>query len=599
MDSNTAERSSGWKGTALVISCFLLCIPTLVGVFCFRHHVQFQNRQLEDRCREMSSAVIGQMGHALSLGENQAVREQFRDLEQQLPSMDVFVYTPEGEIRFSTQSEMVGRPMEAFLSQPELQRINQEMLTSGKASGLVRNRQGTQELAGMFFPSLNREKCYQCHAPDQRVIGGISVWLDHSATLADLIRIRNNCLAVLVSGMALILVLVWFFFGRMAASHRRAMGVIRKGCDRVTGVAEKVEAKAGVVDGHSRRVVERSTEVKSLGRQMRNGMEDLMESGGQIIRRFRSMSQDARAVKEKVGSMNDTLFEASENVGSVAESAVGMSASVNSVASAMEQMYASHSEITRSAAECAQVTNTAARKTDITFELVNRLGRAAAQIGDIIDLINGIAGKTNLLALNAAIEAAGAGEAGKGFAVVANEVKELAKQTAGATGEIRRMVTGMQEQTSEAVEAIEGINREISGVDGFMARIAASVEEQTSTTNEVTRNVAQSAESAESVARNIHLAAEKLQTLSMDMAEIMTLETDLNDHISSIAHDVETVSDRMDSALGQVRRVTEQADNLAGAAGDIQENANDQVCLVSELARALEKMNQSTRSFKL
>ena len=547
----------------------------------------------------MSSAVIGQMSYALSLGENQAVRQQFRDLEQRLPAMDVFVYTVAGEVRFSTRSEMVGRSIDDLLSQAEFRRINREMLEGGEASGLVRGRQAGQDLAAMFFPSLNREKCHQCHAREQRVIGGIAVWVDHSATSADLVRTRNICLAVLLSGLLLIMGLVWLLFFRMAASHRRAMGRIRTGCNQVTRVSERVAEKTGVVDTHSQMVVEYSTQVKALGRRMRSGMEKLTESGGEIIRRFRSMSRDARAVKERVDSMNDTLCDASENVGSVAESAVGMSASVNSVASAMEQMYASHSEITRSASECAQVTNTAARKTDITFELVNRLGRAAAQIGDIIDLINGIAGKTNLLALNAAIEAAGAGEAGKGFAVVANEVKELAKQTAGATGEIRRMITGMQEQTSEAVEAIEGITREISDVDGFMARIAASVEEQTATTNEVTRNVAQSAESAESVARNIHLAAEKLQTLSGDMTEIMTVETDLIDHISGIAHDVGTVSDRMDNALDQVHRVVEQTDGLAGAAGEIQGDAKDQVGLVRELAQSLEKLNQSTRSFKI
>jgi methyl-accepting chemotaxis protein len=116
-----------------------------------------------------------------------------------------------------------------------------------------------------------------------------------------------------------------------------------------------------------------------------------------------------------------------------------------------------------------------ARKTNVR---VGELSKAAARIGDVVDLINNIAGQTNLLALNATIEAARAGEAGRGFAVVASEVKALAEQTAKATGEIGQQITGMQAATQESVNAIKEISITIEKLSEISSTIAAAVEEQ-------------------------------------------------------------------------------------------------------------------------
>jgi methyl-accepting chemotaxis protein len=114
-----------------------------------------------------------------------------------------------------------------------------------------------------------------------------------------------------------------------------------------------------------------------------------------------------------------------------------------------------------------------------------------SSIGEVVGLINNIAGQTNLLALNATIEAARAGEAGKGFAVVANEVKHLATQTAKATGDIGGQISAVQDATREAVAAIEEIVSTVANINDVSMVIAAAVEEQQASTSEIVRNVSE------------------------------------------------------------------------------------------------------------
>jgi methyl-accepting chemotaxis protein len=121
--------------------------------------------------------------------------------------------------------------------------------------------------------------------------------------------------------------------------------------------------------------------------------------------------------------------------------------------------------------------------------IVNELGTSSAEIDNVIKLITAIAEQTNLLALNATIEAARAGESGKGFAVVASEVKELAQETARATGDISRRVTDIQQSATATTEAIGRMSGIILQVNDYQTTIASAVEEQTATTSEMARNI--------------------------------------------------------------------------------------------------------------
>ncbi len=145
---------------------------------------------------------------------------------------------------------------------------------------------------------------------------------------------------------------------------------------------------------------------------------------------------------------------------------------------------------------------------DTTNATVIKLGQSSEEIGKVVKVITSIAQQTNLLALNATIEAARAGEAGKGFAVVANEVKELAKQTTEATDGIRVMIGAIQTDSRGAIEAIGKIGAVIRQISDIQSTIACAVEEQSATTSEIGRNVAQAARATADIAQTISGVAE-------------------------------------------------------------------------------------------
>ncbi|UEM19228.1 globin-coupled sensor protein [Skermanella mucosa] len=202
-------------------------------------------------------------------------------------------------------------------------------------------------------------------------------------------------------------------------------------------------------------------------------------------------------------AMSAASEETSRQAIAVAAAAEQASQNVETVAAAAEELSKSIQEITRQVTRSSDTSRRAVADGQRTDGLLHTLSTAAESIGAVVNLINDIANQTNLLALNATIEAARAGEAGKGFAVVANEVKQLATQTARATGDIKGQVGEIQEATQGAVAAIRNILGTITDMDQICSLIAAAVEEQAAATQEIARNVEQAATGTQEVALNI------------------------------------------------------------------------------------------------
>jgi methyl-accepting chemotaxis protein len=227
----------------------------------------------------------------------------------------------------------------------------------------------------------------------------------------------------------------------------------------------------------------------------------------EITEASRHLSAAASELNATASQMTANATKSTKEASQVAGASEQVSRGVQTVATNTEEMSASIAEIARNANEASAAANSTARQSEVTNTTISKLGLSSQEIGNVIKVISSIAQQTNLLALNATIEAARAGDAGRGFAVVANEVKELAKQTAQATEDITNKIGSIQRDTSTAVDAIGSISDSIRRLNGIASAIAASVEEQQATTNEVARVVQESSRGVQSISESVKIVS--------------------------------------------------------------------------------------------
>ncbi len=246
---------------------------------------------------------------------------------------------------------------------------------------------------------------------------------------------------------------------------------------------------------------------------------ELAKDVGGLVEDFRAsvmqIGEGSKSLAAQSGELSSVSTNLASNASATTEQAVVVSASadqvsssVQTVAAGIEEMSASVKEIAKNAQDAASVATEGVEVARSTNAAVAKLGESSAEIGKVVKVITSIAQQTNLLALTATIEAARAGAAGKGFAVVASEDKELAKETAKATEDISQKIEAIQGDTTSAVDAIDRISRIIGQVNEIQGTIAMSVDEQRSTTNEISRSLNEAVTSTRDIADNISGVAE-------------------------------------------------------------------------------------------
>jgi methyl-accepting chemotaxis protein len=271
------------------------------------------------------------------------------------------------------------------------------------------------------------------------------------------------------------------------------------------------------LNGKPFKVVKYATDVTAQAKA-RIEMSRVVESLTASSRNLNSISQMMGSSAEETSSQATLVSAASEQV----------SKSVQTVAAGTEEMTVSIREIAKSAGEAARVASAAVKVAHTTNITISKLGDSSLEIGKVIKVITSIAQQTNLLALNATIEAARAGEAGKGFAVVANEVKELAKETAKATEDISQKIEAIQGDTKGAVAAIGQISSVINQINDISNTIASAVEEQTATTAEMSRNIAEAAKGTSAIVENIVGVATAARETSQGATNTQEAATELS-----------------------------------------------------------------------
>jgi methyl-accepting chemotaxis protein len=322
---------------------------------------------------------------------------------------------------------------------------------------------------------------------------------------------RTSSIALLVIGL-----LVAGTSGAMVArAIVRSLGKVRHVCDglaagdltRTTGLTSRDEPGL-------------------MGRALDTAMANLRRTVSTIDSSATSLAGASDRMSAIGGQIAASAQQTSAQAQTVSAAAEEISRSVDTVSAGSEEIGASIREISHNATEAAQVAVEAVTLAATTSATMNKLGDSSAEIGNVIKVITAIAEQTNLLALNATIEAARAGELGKGFAVVASEVKDLAQETARATGDIAQRVEAIQSDAGSAVTAIEDISRVIARISDFQTTIASAVEEQTATTAEMNRSVGEAATGTGEVAENITGVAESARVTSEGADEARQATTD-------------------------------------------------------------------------
>jgi methyl-accepting chemotaxis protein len=377
----------------------------------------------------------------------------------------------------------------------------------------------------------------------------------------------------------------------------RTMKEIQANANTLASASEELTSTSTAMAGNAEAMTSQAAtaaagteEASANVKTMAAGVEQISANSNTVASASEQVSSNLRAVAAAVE-------QTSSNMATISANSETMTGAVNSVASAIEEMSVSLNEVSKNSGQAANVAGRAAKSANATAETVDKLGQSAQEIGKVVDMIKGIAAQTNLLALNATIEAARAGEAGRGFAVVANEVKELAKQTASATEDIRNQVSGMQSNTGDAVKAIEEIVAVINEINSISGTIAAAVEEQTATTNEISKSVGQAARGANEVSRNVQQAAQGTTEVSKNVQEAVKGVTDIARNINELAVGARDVAKNAAEASKGMNDVAKSVVDVSGKAKETTRGAGDTNTAAKELSRLAEKLQAIVAKF--
>ncbi|MFA5903431.1 MAG: methyl-accepting chemotaxis protein [Desulfobacula sp.] len=291
------------------------------------------------------------------------------------------------------------------------------------------------------------------------------------------------------------------------------------------------------------------TSLKEMIISIRRDAVTVSESSTEMLKVSDQLSAGVKDLTERASSVSAASEEMSSNMKSVALSSAETTANVGTIAAAAEQMTATINEITRSAENARVVTENAVSQAKAAHDQVGELGKAAVDIGHVIETIQDISEQVNLLALNATIEAARAGEAGKGFAVVAGEIKSLASQTAHASSSIKDKVKVIQDTTRDTVHQIDSISKVISEVNDSVSTIAGAIEEQSATTKEISNNVHSISSGLGTVNDNVSQSSSVSEHIAQEIAEVTHSSEQMKENslkvnvtaksLSNLAHSLE------------------------------------------------------------
>jgi methyl-accepting chemotaxis protein len=410
-----------------------------------------------------------------------------------------------------------------------------------------------QEKEGTITYSLNGDEMFAGFKTSSETGWITAIAITSSEVLDPVNKIGMWIIFIGIGIMAALAIGMWFttdvLITRPIAGVAAALKDIAQGeGDLTVRLAVKSDDEVGELSKWFNIFMEK---LHAIIKEMGGNADTLTTSSNDLSGLSGKMSEGADHMSSKANTVATAAEEMSTNISSIAAAMEEASTNMSLVATAAEQMTATINEIARNSENARSITGSAVSRAGDATKKIDELGKGAQEIGKVTETITEISEQTNLLALNATIEAARAGDAGKGFAVVANEIKELARQTAEATQDIKDRINKIQSSTSGAVTQVEGISKVINDVNEIVSTIATAVEEQSVTTREIAGNVSQASGGIQEVSENIA----QLSTVASEIArDISDVNQSSNDMSNSSSH-VDLRSQELSNLAGQLKEM--------------------------------------------
>jgi methyl-accepting chemotaxis protein len=328
---------------------------------------------------------------------------------------------------------------------------------------------------------------------------------------------------------------------------------------RVAGAVAKFRDNVIAQQQAARSFAEEVAAREAMNRNMEQAVESFRSTSTELLV---LVGDNARIMKQTATTLTGIAGEATHQAASAASASEQTAGNVQTVAAAAEELASSIIEIGRQIELSNSTVRTAGAVTQRSESEIEGLAEAAQSISSVVDLIQAIAAQTNLLALNATIEAARAGEAGRGFAVVAQEVKSLAEQTAKATQEISRHVSGIQASTGSAVASVKEVGEAMRRIDEVTTAIASAVEQQGAATREISQNVQMAASGSHTLASSISTVKDAIGKTSRSADQVLEASSNVSGAADRLASEVREFFVRLRS--GALNRRVQSDPNYRG-----------------------------------
>jgi methyl-accepting chemotaxis protein len=385
----------------------------------------------------------------------------------------------------------------------------------------------------------------------------VAVSVPEAEVLAPVKSLGQINLLVAAVVIAIATVLIFFVTSTVVKPINRVVAGLRDAAEGDGDLTKRIDIKS-------------TDEVGELARWFNTFIEKIQHIISDVTKNAENLTNSSKALAAIAGHLSDsagqtsgkamTVSAASEQMSTTISSAAGImeetASNLNIVASGAEEMTATISEIAGNTEKGRQIAEEAVGQTTHATNQIEDLGSAAMQIGKVVETITEISEQVNLLALNATIEAARAGDAGKGFAVVANEIKELAKQTAAASGEIKLQIEGIQNSTQGTVTEITSIAKVVGQVNELVSTIAAAVEEQSVTTKDIAGNVARASEGVGEVNATIAEGSKAANSIAADIADVTQAAdemTNASSQVNASSQELSELAEKLNVMVKQFR----------------------------------------------